>query len=173
MLFDSGTVEVTVLGRTNAPQPDGSAAPGGPFEVQFSAGGHPSLGGTNQCTFQLLLNENAAVAIQQCLDQPELPVVVGYVMAYSAVRPSFTIDLDVDWAKVYSTLKNKLTANAWFVAADVDIEITHALEESGVQMDTVVLGGEGSAADAAHTRDKLLDWVLDRLFTPMIPAATR
>src|SRR6478609_2469613 len=40
--FDSGTVEVTVLGRTNAPQPDGSAAPGGPFEVQFSAGGHPS-----------------------------------------------------------------------------------------------------------------------------------
>ncbi len=168
--FDSGTVEIAVLGRTNAPQPEGSAAPGGPFEVQFIAGGKPSLGGTNNCTFQLVLNENAAVAIAACLDQPELPVIVSYVMSYSALRPSFTIDIHADWHKVYSTLQDKLTTNAWFVAADVDTEITHALETSGIDVDTVVLGGADSAAAAAKTKEKLLDWVLEKLFVPMIPA---
>lgn len=168
--FDTGTVELTVLGRTNTPPPDGSAAPGGTFEVQFSAGGKPSMGNTNQSSFQLILNENAAELIGACLDKPELPVLVTYVMTFAALRPSFTIDIHADWHKVYKTLQQKFTANAWVAAADVDIAITDALETSGVDVDTVVMGtGDGSAAAAQKTKQQLLDWVLERLFQPMSP----
>jgi hypothetical protein len=168
--FDTGTVELAVLGRTNTPPPEGSAAPGGTFEVQFSAGGKPSLGNTNTSAFQLILNENAAELIGACIDKPELPVLVTYVMTFAALRPSFTIDIHADWHKVYKTLQQKFTANAWVAAADVDVAITDALETSGVDIDTVIMGtGDGSAAAAQKTKQQLLDWVLERLFQPMSP----
>jgi hypothetical protein len=170
VVFDSGTVELTVLGSTNTPPPDGSAAPGGAFTVEFSAGGRPSLGNANPCSFQLILNEAAAEMIAACIDEPELPVLVTYVMSFAALRPSFTVDISADWHKVYSTLQQKVGFNAWVAAADVDIAITNAMETSGIDVDTVVLGtGAGSAASAARTREQLLDWVLERLFQPMAP----
>lgn len=168
--FDTGTVELTVLGRTNAPPADGSAAPGGDFEVTFAAGGRPSLGNTNRAAFQLILDEPAAELIEACLDLPELPVLVTYAMSFTALRPSFTVDIHADWHKVYSSLQSKVGFNAWVAAADVDIAITDALETGGVDVETVVLGaGDGSAAAAARVRQQLLDWVLERLFQPMGP----
>ena len=170
--FDSGTVELTVLGQTNVPPPEGSAAPGGTFEVKFAAGGRPSLGNANPASFQLILNEPAAELIGACLDKPELPVLVTYAMTFAALRPSFTIDIHADWHKVYKTLQQKFTANAWVAAADVDVAITDALETSGVDIDTVIMGtGDGSAAAAQKTKEQLLDWVLERLFQPMAPPA--
>lgn len=170
--FDAGTVELTVLGATNTPPPEGSAAPGGAFTVQFSAGGRPSLGNTNPCAFQLILNEAAAEMVAACMDKPELPVLVTYVMSFAALRPSFTVDIKADWHKVYSNLQQKFGFNAWVAAADVDVAITNAMETSGIDVDTVVLGtGDGSAAAAQKTREQLLDWVLERLFQPMAPPA--
>ena len=172
VMFDAGTVELTVLGATNTPPPEGSAAPGGAFTVEFSAGGRPSLGNSNPCAFQLILNEAAAEMIAACLDKPELPVLVTYVMSFAALRPSFTIDIHADWHKVYSSLQQKVGFNAWVAASDVDIAITNALETSGIDIDTVVMGtGDGSAAAAAKTKEQLLDWVLERLFQPMAPPA--
>jgi len=168
--FDAGTVELAVLGKTNAPPPDGSAAPGGTFEVQFAAGGRPSLGNTNQAGFQLILNEPAAELIAACLDKPELPVLVTYAMSFAALRPSFEIEINADWHKVYKTLQQKFTANAWVAAADVDVAITDAMETSGIDVDVIVMGtGDGSAAAAQKTKQQLLDWVLERLFQPMSP----
>jgi hypothetical protein len=171
--FDAGSVELAVLGRTAAPLPAGSAAPGGPFEVVFSAGGKPSLGGRNEASFQLVLNAAAAEMLAKSLDQPELPVMVTYVMTFAALRPSFSLDIKADWTKVYSSLRNQFSANAWIAAADVDVAVTRALEESGVNVDLVITGGEGSQASAQKTRDKLLDWVLERLFQPMSPPASQ
>jgi len=166
--IDSGTVELTVLGRTNTPPPEGSAAPGGTFEVQFAAGGRPSLGNTNPASFQLILNEPAAELIGACLDKPELPVLVTYALTFQALRPAFTIDIHADWHKVYRTLQQKFGLNAWVAAADVDIAITDALETAGVDVDVAVLSVGGAAA-AAKTKEQLLDWVLERLFQPMAP----
>jgi hypothetical protein len=127
------------------------------------------VGGTNPCTFQLALDEAAAAAVEACLDEPELPVVVTYAMTYEELRPAFTVDIRADWHKVYSTLQNRLTANVWVAAADVDIAITQALEENGIHVDTVVEGDAAAAAAAERTRAQLLDWVLDRMFVPMAP----
>ncbi|HEY3258724.1 MAG TPA: hypothetical protein VGJ95_00405, partial [Pseudonocardiaceae bacterium] len=138
------------------------------FEVQFAAGGRPSLGNTNPASFQLILNEPAAELIGACLDQPELPVLVTYALTFAALRPSFEIDIQADWHRVYRTLQQKFGLNAWVAAADVDIAITDALETSGVDIDTVVLSVGGAAA-AQKTKEQLLDWVLERLFQPMSP----
>ncbi|MET0789213.1 MAG: hypothetical protein ABWY33_08225 [Cellulomonas sp.] len=168
--LDTGTVELVVLGQTSTPPTEGSAAPGGTFEVRFAGGGRPSMGGTQDATFQLVLNEAAAEMIGACLDLPEQPVIVTYAMTFAALRPAFTIDIHADWAKIYSSLKTKLTTNAWYVAADVETAITSAFEESGLRIDTVVEGtGEGARAAAERTRTQLTDWVLDKLFQPMIP----
>lgn len=168
--FDSGSVELAILGRTAAPPAGGSAAPGGLFEVTFVAGGRPSLSGANDAAFQLVLDENAAQAIEAGLDQGAQPVLVTYVLTYAALRPAFTVTIDADWHRIYTSLQSKLTANAWFVAADVDIAVRSALEESGVRVDTVVEGtGQGAQQAAARTREQLLDWVLDKLFEPMAP----
>ncbi|HEX2704839.1 MAG TPA: hypothetical protein VHM65_03710 [Candidatus Lustribacter sp.] len=171
--FESGTVELAVLGRTSTPPAQGSAAPGGLFELTFVAGGRPSLTGTNDAAFQLVLGESAAEAIEACLDEGAQPVLVTYTMTYAALRPAFTVDLDVDWTKIYHSLQSKLTTNAWFVAADVEANVKSAFEESGIRIDTVVEGtGSGDRAAAERTQAQLLDWVMDRLFEPMIPAVS-
>ncbi|WP_456846235.1 hypothetical protein [Cellulomonas sp. P5_C6] len=168
--LETGSVELVVLGQTSTPPKEGSAAPGGTFDVRFAGGGRPSMGATMDATFQLVLNEAAAEMIGACLDLPEQPVIVTYAMTFAALRPAFTIDIHADWAKVYSSLKTKLTTNAWYVAADVETAISKAFEDSGIRIDTVVEGtGEGAAAAAERTRTQLTDWVLDKLFQPMIP----
>lgn len=168
--FDAGQVELVVLGQASAPTEDAPAAPGGPFSVTFTGSGRPSMGATNDASFQLLLDEAAAEMIGDCLDLPELPVLVTYVMTYAALRPAFTIDIHADWSRVYSSLRSKLTTNAWFVATDVDTAVTSSLEEAGVDVDVVVEGtGEGDRGAAERTKQQLLDWILDKLFVPMAP----
>jgi hypothetical protein len=168
--FESGTVELAVLGRTSAPPTAGSAAPGGPFEVTFVAGGRPTLAGTNEADFQLILDERAAEAIAACLDEGAEPVLVTYVMSYAGLRPAYDITLAVDWTKIYHFLQSRMTANAWFVAADVQASVKSALEESGVTVTTDVLGtAAGDRSAAERTQAQLLDWVMDRMFEPMVP----
>lgn len=168
--FETGAVELVVLGQGAGEPAGGSAAPARVFDVRFAGGGRPSMGATNDATFQLLLNEAAAEMIADCVDLPELPVIVTYTLTYAALRPAFTIDIHADWSKIYSSLNTRLTTNAWYVAADVESAISSALEASGVRVDTVVEGtGDGAAGAAAATRTQLLDWVLDKLFEPMTP----
>lgn len=168
--FDTGQVDLVVLGQASATTEEVPAAPGGPFSVTFSGSGRPSMGATNDASFQLLLDEAAAEMIGDCLDLPELPVLVTYVMTYAALRPAFTVDIHADWSRVYSSLRSKLTTNAWFVATDVDTAVTSSLEEAGVDVDVVVEGtGEGDRGAAERTKAQLLDWVLDKLFVPMAP----
>ncbi len=168
--FESGTVELAVLGRTSASQPDGSAAPGGPFEVTFTAGGRPTLSGTNEAGFQLLLDERAAAAVVACLDRATEPVLVTYLMTYAGLRPAFDVSVSVDWSRVYHSLQSRMTANAWFAAADVQAQVKSALEESGITVTTDVLGtAAGDSSAAERTQAQLLDWVMDRMFEPMVP----
>ena len=64
-------------------------------------------------------DERAAEAIAACLDEGAEPVLVTYVMTYAGLRPAYDITLAVDWTKIYHSLQSRMTANAWFVAADV------------------------------------------------------
>jgi hypothetical protein len=157
--FESGTVELAVLGRTSAPQPNGSAAPGGPFEVTFTAGGRPTLSGTNEAAFQLLLDERAGAAVLACLDEATEPVLVTYVLTYAGLRPAFDVSVAVDWSRVYHFLQRRMTAT-----------VKSALEESGISVTTDVLGtAAGDRSAAERTQAQLLDWVMDRMFEPMVP----
>jgi len=166
-LYDSGTVELLVLGESAA---GGDA---GPFEITFAGPGRASLGADNRAGFQLLADANAATLLAACLDAPDLPVLVVYRMQLTGLRPSLSIRVDADWSKVYSELGNRASLNVWYVAADVESMVTEALESSGITIDETVYGTGPEARDAAEKARKiLLDWVIGRLFTPLVdPAA--
>lgn len=169
VVFDSGSVELTVLGRTSVPPPEGSAAPGGMFEVTFAAGGRPSLAGTNAAAFQVVLSEQSAAAVLGSLDDAAVPVLVTYSLNYAALRPAFTVEVHADWGKLYADLSQRLTTNAWFVAADAEVGVRRAMESTGVSVDVVVEGGADAAAAAERARTQLVDLVFDRLFESMLP----
>lgn len=190
VLFDEGSVELVALGAASgtpaAPAPETTtdrgdapaaapAAPAraGPFAIQFLGAGRPSLGGANTATFQLVLDAPAAELIERALDAPSLPVLVIYRMAFAGLRPSFEIRVEADWRKAYHSLSNKAKLNLWYVAADAETMVSSALEETGVRIDTKVLGtGPGAQQAAERARKQLVDWVLQHLFTPMAdPAA--
>jgi hypothetical protein len=176
--FDSGSVELTVLGEssgtTPVPEPDPEragtpAAPAlpGPFRIQFRGSGRLGLGTTSRASFQLLLDANAAEVIERGLDQPELPVMVAFTMAFAGLRRSFEVDVKADWSRVYHQLQQRLNANVWYVAADAEVEVRKALEESDVVISTTVLGtGEEDRAAAERTRKQLVDWVLEQMCQP-------
>jgi hypothetical protein len=178
-LYDSGTVELIVLGSssvsTGAPSGGGPSGNGssGPFDVIFTGPGSPSLGGDNRASFQLLLDERAAQLVDACIDAPELPILVVYRMQLSGLRPSFSINVQADWSKVYHDLEQRAKANVYFVSADVQAMISETLERDNIKIDQTVFGvGPEASAQADKAQKFLVEWVTNRLFTPFVdPAA--
>lgn len=178
VLFDSGTVELVALGSAAAvaaPATGDGATPAaapaaatGPFKIQFLGSGRASLGGSNTATFQLMLDEAAAELVEKALDAPELPIIATYRLSFAGLRPSFAIKVEADWTHVYRSLQQKLKANLYYVAADVQQQISKAFEDSNVKIEVTVLGtGENEASAADRARKQLTDWVLERLFSPV------
>lgn len=186
--FDGGTVELIALGAasgsgdaggqggdthgtgggTSAPSGSASATPG-PFNVRFLGVSKPSLAGANTATFQLLLDEAGAELLEKTLDAPELPVIAVYRLTFVGLRPSFGVKVEADWRKVYRSIQHRAKSNVYFVAAEAESLITHALEESDIRIETNVFGVDGQGA-AERARKQLVDWVLQNLFTPMTDA---
>ena len=170
VLFDEGTVELIALGSSSqAPATPSTSS----FKLQVLGSGKTSLGGSNTASFQLVLDATAAELIERCLDAPDLPVIVIYRMGLAGLRPSFQINIQADWRKVYQTLQNKVSANLYYVAADVDVMISKALEASNIKIDTTIFGtGEQARSSAERARKQLIDWVMQRLFEPVVDART-
>lgn len=195
VLFESGSVELIVLGSASGPpeSPTGAPAttvtanpvatasgsrtgssptdgsPPSPFSVVFAGSGLPSLGGDNRASFQLLLDQNAAQLVDACLDAPDLPILVVYRMQLTGLRPSFSIKVEADWHKVYHDLEQRAMANVYYVSADVQAMVSQTLEADGIQIDETIYGAGPDAAGRADTARKfLVDWVTSRLFTPFV-----
>jgi hypothetical protein len=165
VLFDAGIVELIALGVSSL----SAVESGVPFKVTILGQGKPSLDSQNRVTFQLLLDANAAELVEKLLDAPDLPLVLIYKMQLSGLRPSYQISIEADWHKVYSNLQNRLNANAYYVAADVELTIEKALEENDIKIDTTIFGSEASDRSSAESaRKQLLDWVLQRMFEPLM-----
>lgn len=169
VLFDDGVVELIALGQSSAP---GAATPAGPFTVRFLGSGKPSLSGVNQASFQLMLDAAAAELVEAALEATDLPLIAVYRMGFAGLRPSFSIDIQADWSKLYRSLQNKADVNVYYVAANVDSMVSSALEENTITIDTTVFGvGEQAQARAERARKMLIDWVLERMFKPMVDPA--
>ncbi len=166
--FDRGSVELIALGQssTGTPQSDSNTPDS---SVHIIGSGKPTLDATNRSTFQLLLQPFEAELMEEALERSSLPLLVVYRMEFTGLRPSFHVSVDADWESVYDSLLHQANLNVYYVAADASSMVTNALEESGIEVDTEVFGaGEEARARAERARAQLVDWVLDRLFTPAI-----
>ncbi|MGK7912258.1 MAG: hypothetical protein AB4050_12390 [Synechococcus sp.] len=163
VLFDEGTVELVALGSSSIERSEDA-----PFELQILGSGKPALDIKNRVSFQLLLDAAGAELVEKLLETPELPLVLIYRMQLSGLRPSYNITIEADWQKVYSELTHRLKANAYYVAADVEVAIEKALETQDIAIDTTVFGSsEADRAAAEAARKQLLDWVIERMFEPL------
>ncbi|MFZ2488248.1 MAG: hypothetical protein WAZ19_09005 [Anaerolineae bacterium] len=171
-LFESGSVELIALGSAselNVDADDAKTEEFGPFKVRFLGTGKPSLTGENRAVFQLLLDPAAAELLEKSFDAPDQPIVIVYRMVVVGLRPSFEITVEADWRKVYKHIENKAKVNVYYVSADAEAMITDALEDSNIRIDTAVFGaGPGAQAAAERARKQLLDWLLQRLFMPLV-----
>ena len=190
VLYDSGTVELIALGSTSG-APSGGASEGGvstgpsqpqlpdagagsgPFQIHFLGAGRPSLGGDNRAVFQLLLDETAAELVERALEAPDLPLIAIYRLTFAALRPSYEINVQADWSKVYHSLQDKAKANLWIVAADAERLVQETLQEQNIRVQTDVFGtGAGAQAAAERARNQLVEWTLEHFFAPQAdPAA--
>lgn len=184
VLFDRGSVELIALGNpSQLGTSEGESDESGPALENHSANaafgtsslvvhtlgsGKPSLGGRNEATFQLVLGATEAELIERCLESADLPIIVIYRLSVPALRPSFGVRVEADWHRVYSSLQNRLNANVYVAAADVEAAIAQSLEESDIRIETQVFGtGEEARIAADRARRQLTEWVLERLFTPV------
>ena len=114
-----------VLGRTSAPPTAGSAAPVAPFEVTFVAGGRPTSRGRTRRTSHH--PRRAGRRSDRGLPRRGRragPGHLRHVVCRAAARlrhhPRGRLDEDLP------LLQSRMTANAWFVAADVQANVKSA-----------------------------------------------
>lgn len=158
-LFDEGQVELILLGRGSAGGPAGP----GPFEVTVLGSGRPSMAGTNSAAFQIALNHMAAAFIEASVGDPTLPALVIYRMVLSGLQPAYRIRVTGDLSRLESELDGRFRANAWYVRADIAMQLRDALTASGVTVESTVMD-EGSADDAAAAEAAVLDWITETFF---------
>src|SRR5262249_40436770 len=116
--FTDGTVNLFILSQT------GSSASGAPknFEVSVAGSTKPSLFGDQRAVFSVRLGGKAANILYETLRKSGDPqAVVTYDLEFLALRPSYNLQVTIDFKQTFSYIRHRTGATRLSAAVDLDI----------------------------------------------------
>jgi hypothetical protein len=186
-----GSVKMMILGRESAPPPDpgsggpghtpGSAAaapatppPGEPaFVLKIEAPSKPSLYGDEQATFSVELDQDGAALMKQALlGQGIAPVGIVYSLDFIALRPAYTVKLNIDWNRVQTQLDQDFHTGVLFLSTDIDKAVDKLIDSRVIdlQVDAFVPDGP-DAASVITDKDKAVAEVREMITNTFFTAS--
>ncbi len=166
-----GTVKLLLLGRQSGDAPPPTGQP--QFVVKVDHAAKPSLYGENQAAFSVQLDESGVTLMEKALLGEMSPIGVVYSLEYLALRPAYSVRLNVNWERVQTRLDETFGGGFLFVSTQIENMVDKLIEERAIviEADTFVPEGEDSAGiinrrDAAI--DQVRDMVTDAFFQPSL-----
>jgi len=192
VLLVDGTVKMMLFGKQTpdpaptptrgggtSPTPTGTgtgttatdAAP--QFVVKINQSAHPSLYGDNQASFSVSLDGEGVTVLSAALKGEMSPIGVVYSLDYLALRPAYSIKLNVDWNRVQKHLDQEFSAQTFFASVDIDKAVDQLIEQRAITLeaDTFVPEGDDSK-DIISRRDQAInevrDMIINAFFQPSL-----
>ena len=101
-----GSVKMMLFGAQT-----GDLPPADPTKIKFvtkiDQNAKPSLYGNNQAAFSVSLDQYGVTVLEKALQGEMSPIGIVYSLDYLALRPAYSIRLDVDWNRVQKHLSEK------------------------------------------------------------------
>ena len=168
-----GTVKLLLLGK----QTDDVNAPIDPnapkFVLRIDQAAKPSLYGSNQAAFSVALDQYGVTVMEKALQGEMSPIGIVYALDYLALRPAYSVRLNVDWDRVQKHLDERFTVNAIFTSIDIDKVVDELVDKRVIvlEADTFVPEGDENSAVLGR-RDQAInevrDMITDAFFKPSI-----
>ncbi|MER3435375.1 MAG: hypothetical protein C4288_18710 [Leptolyngbya sp. ERB_1_1] len=167
-----GTVRLLLFGKQtgDTPNPNSSAPQ---FVLKIDQAAKPSLYGNNQAAFSVALDQYGVTVMEKALQGEMSPIGIVYSLDYLALRPAYSVKLNVDWDRVQKHLDEHFGVDAVFVSIDIDKAVDELIEKRAIviEADTFVPEGEDESAVLGR-RDQAVnevrEMITDAFFKPSI-----
>ncbi|GAB7110895.1 hypothetical protein JCM4814A_92130 [Streptomyces phaeofaciens JCM 4814] len=167
--IEDGSVKLVLLDSQTDDEPGAQG-----FVERIIHYAKPSLYGVNQAAFSARLDADGAKLMDACLDGAAVPIGVVYSLQFLALRPAYTVTLNVRWKQLKERLDKAFGVDGVFLSSQVTEELDRLRDERiiDVQDDFFVPEGEaGKSVIADHSRavSAVYDMITDALFEVSLP----
>jgi hypothetical protein len=176
-----GSVRLLILGHdsgaTAAPPRPGAPPPPPPdkrFVVKAQHFAKPALFGDNGAAFSVELDEYGAAILDTALKGEIAPIVVVYSLDYAALRPAFSVRLNIDWSRVQTQLDESFGHSSAFSSVEISNVVDKLIEDQVIKMEADNFvpdaddAGKGVAERFESARMRVQEMITDSFFEPSI-----
>ncbi|WP_225830090.1 hypothetical protein [Streptomyces sp. NK08204] len=162
--LESGSVKLVLLDSESGAAPGDSR-----FVERIIHQAQPSLYGSNQAAFSAVLDARGATLLAGCLDGAVAPIGVVYALDFLALRPAYTVTLNIRWDELKERLDKTFGVSGVFLSSQITEQLDRLKDERviDVQDDLFVPEGEaGKSVIASHDRavSAVYDMITDSFF---------
>lgn len=157
-----GTVRIMLLGQESAAPTDPAPKPGVPqpeprFVIKMQSAGRPSLYGDENVIFSAQLDQEGVTIVEKALMGEISPVGVVYSLDFYALRPAYSVRVNVDWSRVQHHLDESFKVNVVIYSSEIDKVVDELIESRVivVEADTFVPDDDENK-DVTARRDQAL-----------------
>jgi hypothetical protein len=168
-----GTVRMMLFGKQTG-DPTGPGDPGEPkFVVKIDQPAKPALYGDNQAAFSVRLDQSGVTLLETALQGEIAPIGIVYSLDFLALRPAYSVRVDVKWDRVQKHLGESFSVEVVYVSSEIDKAVDELIESRAIviEVDTFVPEGEDSSAILSR-RDQAVnevrDMVTEAFFQPSL-----
>ena len=134
----------------------------------------PSLYGAEQAAFSAKLDLLGATLLDKVLDGAIEPIGVVYGLTFTALRPAFSVTLDIDWNLVKTHLDERFQVDAVFVSSDVETVLDELHDKRIIELKDIdyvpdAEASKGMIADHDKALSTAYDMITDAFFTAAFP----
>ncbi|WP_127587747.1 hypothetical protein [Paenibacillus koleovorans] len=149
-------------GGTGTPSP--APADSGPrFVLKLSHPAKPALYGDNQAAFSCRLTEDGVKLLRKALKGDMSPIGVLFSLDYLALRPAFSVRLEIDWDRVQKQMEETFGTNSIFYQSQITKAVDELIEKQAIKLEVDTFVPEGEEAALMGRRDQAVEEVRDMM----------
>lgn len=166
---DDGSVKLVLLDTQT-----GDAAGQSSLVERLIHEAKPSLYGSEQVAFSAKLDVLGATLMDKVLDGAIEPIGVVYGLTFTALRPAFSVTLNIDWNLLKTHLDQRFQVDAIFVSSDVEKVLDELHEQRIIDLKDIDFvpdaeASKGMIADHDKALATAYDMITDAFFTAAFP----
>ncbi|MBD2864934.1 hypothetical protein [Paenibacillus oceani] len=164
MLFDQQTGDVPAVPAPTGPAAtDPTEATGPKFVLKLSHHAKPALYGDNQAAFSCRLTEDGVKILKKALQGEMSPIGVVFSLDYLALRPAYSVRLNIDWDRVQKHFDTSFGTDTIFYQSEITKAIDELIDNRTIVLEVDTFVPEGEDSELMARRDQAVDEVRDML----------
>ncbi len=176
-----GSVRLLIFGEDSGATPEpgrpGSSSPppaAKRFVLKMQHFAKPSLFGDNGAAFSVELDEPGTAIMEKAMQGEISPIVVVYSLDYAALRPAYSVRLQIDWDRVQTALDESYGHEGIFTSIEIGETVDKLIESQAIVMeaDNFVPDADDTGKAVAErfesARTRVQEMITDSFFEPSL-----